>query len=301
MLDQLRSLAVFAKVVEAGSFRAAARALALSPSVVSHHVAELEERLSVPLLYRSTRRLSLTPDGETLIVEARKMVDAAERGLDAVSGGSATPAGALRATAPAFLADTPLSRDIAAFSAAHPKVRLTLSFTDEPRDLLRDGLDLALRIGTLQDSTHITRKLGDMRRVLVGAPRYVSGRAAPRSPADLASWDHVLLSSRPAVMELSSGRQKTLAVPFTPRISVDSAAAIRELVIAGAGIAMLPEVTVRPELARGRLVELLPGWRLATMGVFAIWPHSAQRAGLTVRFVDFLAPRVATLFAPAGK
>lgn len=296
MLDELRSLAVFAKVVELGSFRAAARAFSLSPSVVSHHVSELEERLAAPLLYRSTRRLALTPDGEKVVVEARKMVDAAERGLDAVSGQSATPTGTLRLTAPAFLAGTSLSRDLAAFSGAHPNVRLTLGFTDEPRDLLRDGLDLALRIGTLQDSTHRTRKLADMRRLLVGSPAYVAARGAARSPRDLASWDHVLLSSRPAEMVMAAGKKKPVSVPFTPRISVDSAAAIRELVLSGAGVATLPEVTIRSDLSRGRLVEVLPDWQVPAVGVYAVWPQNAQRAGLTLRFLDFMAPRVAALF-----
>jgi DNA-binding transcriptional LysR family regulator len=299
MLDRLRSLAVFAKVVELGSFRAAARALALSPSVVSHHVRELEAQLSVPLLYRTTRRLSLTSDGEKVVVAAREMVDAAERGLDAVSGRSSSPSGELRVTAPAFLAETGLSRDMAAFARELPQVKLTVSFSDAPRDLLRDGFDLALRVGRLEDSTHRTRRLADMRRLLVASPRFVAERPTPRRPADLALWDFVQLSSRPAEATLvPAGKRRPVTVAFTPRLSVDSAAAMRELVLAGAGLATLPEVTVRSELARGRLVEVLPRWRVATLGVHAVWPYNAQRASLTLRFVDFMADRIRTLFVP---
>src|SRR5580658_6140699 len=109
MLEQLRALAVFARVVDLGSFRAASRALSLSPSVISHHVRELEARMAMPLLHRSTRRLSLTPEGQRVLAHAREMVDAAERGLGEVSGAS----GRLRITAPAFLAATGLSRDLA--------------------------------------------------------------------------------------------------------------------------------------------------------------------------------------------
>jgi DNA-binding transcriptional LysR family regulator len=298
MLEHLRSLAVFAKIAELGSFRAAARALSLSPSVVSHHLGELERRLAMPLLYRSTRRLALTPDGAKLVVAAREMVDAAARGLDAVSGQSETPMGSLRLTAPAFLAETSLSRGLAEFSGAHPHVSLTASFTDAPRDLLRDGFDLALRIGRLEDSTHRTRKLAEMRRVLVSSPRYVAARKAPRTPGDLATWDHIQLSSRPAALSLTSpGKKRPVSVTFTPRISVDSAAAMRELALAGAGLAALPEVTVQEEVARGRLVEVLPRWRAALLGVYAVWPSNAQRAGLTLRFIEFMAPRVAALFA----
>src|SRR5262245_62935400 len=115
MLDQLKALAVFAKVVECASFREAARALGLSPSVVSHHVAALERGLGQALLYRSTRRLALTPEGEALYGAARAMVDAAERGLDAAGAHGGEPAGSLRVTAPAMLAETEFCGDIAAF------------------------------------------------------------------------------------------------------------------------------------------------------------------------------------------
>jgi DNA-binding transcriptional LysR family regulator len=296
MLEHLRALAVFARVAELGSFRAAARALGLSPSVVSHHVAELERRLAIPLVHRSTRRLALTPDGQLLLVAAREMVDAATRGLDAVSGRSATPTGALRITVPAFLAETALARDLAAFASAYPKITLTVSFTDSPRDLLRDGLDLALRIGKREDSSHKTRSLGEMRRVLVGAPGYVADRA-PRTPRDLAVCDHILLSSRPPELSLTSATARPVTIALAPRVSVDSAAAMRELAIAGVGLATVPEVLVRAELARGRLVEVLPAWQPAALPVYAIWPGSAQRAELTLRFLEFMAPRVRALFA----
>jgi DNA-binding transcriptional LysR family regulator len=296
MIDELRALAVFAKVVELGSFRAAARALSLSPSVVSHHVSALEGRLALPLLYRSTRRLALTPHGEQLVAAAREMVDAAARGLDAVGGHSHAPTGTLRVTAPAFLAETSYTTHLAAFCAAHPGVRLVASFSDAPRDLLRDGFDLALRAGRLEASTHKTRKLADMRRLLVAAPRYASAREPPRVPRDLERWDFLHLSSRPAELSLTAPGKKPVVVAFEPRISVDSAAALRELAIAGAGATSLPEVTVRAEVARGRLVELLPEWRIALVGVYAVWPHNAQRSSLTLRFVAFMADRLAALF-----
>ncbi|MBL8720642.1 MAG: LysR family transcriptional regulator [Myxococcales bacterium] len=295
MLDRLRSLAVFARVVDLGSFRAAARDLSLSPSVVSHHVRALEQALAVPLLYRSTRRLALTPDGEQVLAAAREMVDAATRGLDAASGRS--PSGVLRLTAPAFLADTRLTHHLAAFAAEYPRVKLTVSFTDQPRDLLRDGLDLALRVGTLDDSTHKTRKLADLHRVLAGSPRYLERQKRPLTPEDLTTWDYVQLSTRPPEVALSAKGHKPVAFTFTPRIAVDSAAAMRALVLEGVGIATLPEVTVRADLARGRLVEPLPGWKPRTLGVHAVWPKNAPRAGLTARFVAFMADRVAELFA----
>ncbi len=301
MLDELRALAVFAKVADLGSFRAAARALSLSPSVVSHHVSELERRLTTPLLYRSTRRLALTPDGEELVAAARQMVEAAERGLDALGGRHDAPKGTLRLTVPAFLAEGSLCQDLAAFSAAHPNVSLAVGFTDQPRDLLRDGLDLAIRVGRLEDSAHKSRKLADMPRVLVASPGYLRARgAAPRRPQDLAAWDHVKLISRVAELTLSSPGKRPVRVAFAPRVSVDSAAAMRNLVIAGAGLATLPELMVRDALASGRLVEVLPGWHPPTLGVHALWPSNAQRAQLTQRFVDFIASRLVAQLAATG-
>ncbi|MFO0591556.1 MAG: LysR family transcriptional regulator [Polyangiaceae bacterium] len=302
MLDQLRQLAVFVKVVEHGSFRAAGRALSLSPSVVSHHVAELEDKLALPLLYRSTRRVALTPDGERLLGYAREMVDAAGRGLDAVSGRSATPTGTLRVTAPAFLAETRLCGDLAAFSAAHPNVRLSFAFTEVPQDLLRDGFDLALRAGRLEDSTHKTRKLAEMHRVLVASPKYLHGKKGVRAPQDLEALDFVQLSPRPPQLTIQAmGAKKPVTVSLAPKIAADSAAAIRHLVLAGAGMGALPEVMVREDLSRGRLAEVLPGAELPVLGVHAVWPNNAQRASLTQRFIDFLAPRIEALFTPPGK
>src|SRR5262249_40248342 len=153
-----------------------------------------EARLSTPVLHRSTRRIALTPDGERLLACARQMVEAAERGLDGVSSAG----GSLRVTAPAFLAATDLCRDLAEFSAHHPRLELSISFSETTRDLLRDGFDVALRVGKLADSTHLSRKLTDMRRVLVVA-RLPKGL---RHPRDLQSCSFVQLSSRPPMVSL---------------------------------------------------------------------------------------------------
>ena len=293
MLEDLRPLALFAKVIELGSFRAAARAYGLSASVVSHHVSELESRFGVPLLYRSTRRLALTPDGESLLLPARAMMEAAQRGVDALSGRSATPDGLLRVTAPAFFAETPFPQGLAAFLNSYPRAQLTVSFSDGPRDLLRDGLDLALRIGKLEDSAYKVRKLAEMQRLLVASPAYVESRRSARQPRELAEWDFVKLTSRPAELRLRAPNRRGVAtVQFVSRVSVDSASAMRALVVEGAGIAALPEVMVRRELERGALIEVLPRWRLVSLGVYAVRPMGTAASRLTQLFVDFMEPRL---------
>lgn len=292
MIDHLKSLAVFAKTVEHGSFRGAARELALSPSVVSHHISSLERTLASRLLHRSTRHLSLTPEGQALYASSREMLAAAQRGLDVLQ----TTSGHLRMSAPAFLAETGFCRELAAFARKNENVRLSIAFSEVRSDLLRDNIDLAIRIGPLPDSSFKARKLADMRRVLVASPQYLDGRAKPKSIEDLADWDFIRLSAvRPELALLPPKKKTPRTISYEPRISVDSATGMREMAIAGLGLASQPEVLARSELARGRLVEVLPGWKLPSMPVWAVWPDGSAQPRLTVRFVEFIGERLATL------
>ncbi|HEX2689801.1 MAG TPA: substrate binding domain-containing protein [Kofleriaceae bacterium] len=235
-------------------------------------------------------RSGISRQNPATCLNARQMVEAAERGLDGVSNAT----GRLRVTAPAFLTMSGLCRDLAAFVAQHPGVELAISFTEATQDLLRDGLDVALRIGSLGDSIHKTRKLADMRRVLVAAPEVAAAKL--RAPRDLTAHGFIQLSSRPPRLTLARPGRKPVTVAVHPRIWVDSAAAVRELALAGAGIATLPELLVRDDLSRGRLVAVLPEWTVASVGVYAVWPSHAQRAELTQAFIAFIAPRFASLF-----
>ena len=292
MLDQLRPMAVFARTVETGSFRAAAKALKLSPSVVSHHVGQLEERLGVALLYRSTRSLSLTPDGEKLFGAARAMLEAAEAGLDAMSGQSSAPTGELRMTAPAVLAAGTLIDDIAAFSQQFPKVQLSLNFTDQRRDLIGDGIDVAIRMGWLEDSALKAKKLQMVKRVLIAAPHYVANRKPPRRPTDLADWDWLQLKQVRHESTFTNTRGASQRLEFTPKLLVDNAVALYRLSRAGLGLAMLPDFLADDDIGQGRMIEVLPAWKLEPLSVYAVWPPNAPRDGLTARFVNFLEDRV---------
>lgn len=291
MLEQLRPLAVFAKTVETGSFRAAASALKLSPSVVSHHVAQLEARLGVALLYRSTRRLALTRVGERLFQSARTMLEVAEAGLDTVASQARQPVGELRITAPAVLSAGLLINDIAAFAAAYPGVRLSLSFSDLRRDLLIGNLDVAIRMGRLQDSGFRRKKLCEVRRRLIAASDYLAGRAPPRQPDELRDWDWLHLASVPRFAILTPGSGRPRKIDFAPRLTVDDAIALYRLARAGLGLAMVPEFLAADDLEKGFVMEVLPRWRLDTIGVYAVWPPNAPRQSLTARFVAYLEQR----------
>lgn len=293
MIDELRALAIFAKVVEAGSFRSAANALKLSPSVVSHHVAQLEDRLGVALLYRSTRQLSLTHEGEKLHISAEAMLSAAEKGLNSIAYHAIEPNGMLNLTLPSMLIRSPLVGDIAAFAKEFPKVALSISFSDIQQDLIREGIDLAIRIGDLKDSSLKSKKLFMMTRKLVVAPALMSKHKTPRLPLDLLKWDWVGLKMRPNTKTFNQ-KGKTCSIDFEPRIIVDSMDAVCQLAIAGLGLATPPAFLVADDIYQGYLVELLPDWQLESIPVYVVWPPNAHKESLTFRFMAFLEMRKKT-------
>ena len=287
MIDDLRPLAVFAKTVEAGSFRAAARMLGLSPSVVSHHVSQLEARLGRALIYRSTRRLSLTVEGKQLYSHVQAMLAADAAGLSAMNDQTGEPVGELSVSLPAFLASGPLMPQLTRFIAAHPKVLLTLDFTDEKQDLIADGIDLAIRIGALQDSSLKAVRLLDLPRTLVAAPSLLQGEP-PREPADIVARDWIGIRMRPGPRRFRHADGREVEIKIAPRVQVNSIEASRQLALAGLGLCSPPSFLVAADLAAGRLVEVLPDWRVPTLGIYAVWPPNAGREGLARRLVTAL-------------
>ncbi len=290
MLDQLRQLAIFAKTVDHGSFKAAARSLGLSPSVVSHHVSQLEEKLGVALLYRSTRKLALTPDGERLLQSARIMVEAAEDGMAAMSETAGQASGELRVTVPSVLAQSVLVDRIAAFATLHPKVRLTLDFSDLRRDLIADGFDVAIRMGWLKDSSLISRKLHGVRRVLVASSVLLRDRPAPLEPRELDDWEWLALTQVSASRTTfrKPGREPVSIRPDA-RIASNDARALYQLARSGAGLAVIPVYLAAADIEAGLVAHLLADWEPDPIAVYALWPPNAPRDGLTRLFVDALA------------
>ncbi len=288
MIDELRALAIFAKTVELGSFRAAAHELSLSPSVVSHHVSQLEAHLGVSLLYRSTRQLSLTAEGEKLFTSAKAMLAAAEEGLNSITYKSPEPSGKLNITVPAFFTRSELVQDIAAFAQTFPKISLSINFSDVQQNLIRDGIDLGIRIGSLKDSSLKAKRLLDMKRKLVVAPAYMAHRKTPHKPQDLIDWDWIGLKMRPNHKILLNKVGKTFKIDFIPRMIVDSVDAVCQLAISGLGLATPPSFLVEEDVQRGHLVEPLPAWGIESLSVYAVWPPNASKESLTFRLIDFL-------------
>ena len=289
MLDLLRAIAVFAKTVEAGSFRGAARRLALSPSVVSHHMTQLEIALGVSLLYRTTRQFSLTEHGKRLYDEARNMVAAAERGMAALSSDADDPSGQLRIAMPASLLSEDVYAGLAAFAAAFPRVGLAMHFSDVQIDIIGQGVDVALRAGAMKNSSLWSKKLYAFERTLVATPGYLAKQPIPRTPQALTASEWVRLSSRPPTATfVHRGRKQT--IEFSSRLVVDSGVGLLQLACQGLGLAMVPAAMARADLASGRLVEVLPTWKLESLAVYAVWPAGVS-SGLVQRLVAYLEHR----------
>lgn len=289
MIEHLKSIAIFARVVDQGTFRGAAQSLGLSPSRISEIVTELENYLGTTLLYRTTRKISLTNEGRVFYARAVDMVRSAESGLNELNALSLEPVGALKISIPAFLSSSKLLTAMGEFARLHPHVALTISSTDVPVDLLEDGFDLSIRVGWLSDSSMISRRLGHLYRVLVSGAAYAASRPAPNHPNDLESWDWISYAQRSDAIAFMNSEKEVVRVAGQNQIQVDNIEALQHLIGQNLGIAVVPKFIVEERLASGSLVELIPQWRLKPLGVFAVWPDQARRENLTVLFARFLA------------
>ncbi|XYK79030.1 MAG: LysR family transcriptional regulator [Labrenzia sp.] len=289
MIDHLRHMAIFARVVDHGSFRAAAKDIRLAPSRVSEIVTDLEDFVGATLLNRTTRKIALTNEGRKFYAHAVEMVRCAENGLDELNALSLEPAGSLRVSVPAFMSSSGLATAMGNFTERHPHVDLSVSFTDLPVDLLKDGFDLNIRVGWLDDSSMMSRKLGEIERVLVSGVEYAKARPDPQHPRDLESWDWIRYAQRSTAMEFSSGSGRWVKVTGRSRLQVDSIDALLHYARLNFGVTVLPGYLVDQGLNESVFTKLLEDWNLAPLGIYAVWPDQSRRENLTVHFVHFLA------------
>jgi len=298
MINKLRSMAIFARVAETGSFRRAAERLGLSASVVSHHVTQLEKELGVQLLYRSTRHVALTDAGERFLEACRSMVESAENALAGLHEDE--PAGRLWVVAPAPFSLGPFVADIAEFCKRYPRVELRLEFDDRPRNLIQEGIDVAIWTGALENSSLICRTLFSRSPAVFAAPDYLSRSGPIESIEDLQNAQWVEIPNLPEMtLHHPDGRQ----VRFAPRrrASVNSVIALHQLVLSGIGIAQLPQMLVDDDLAAGRLAPVLPEWQLEKLSCYALYPARTMPNSLARRFVDFIAEKMQTPRPPPDR
>lgn len=281
MIDRLRQMAIFAKTIDHGSFRGAARELHLSPSVVSHHISQLEDHLGVALIYRSTRKLTLTGEGQRLLAATHNMLDAVEGELQDLSATAGEPSGELRVTLPSVLSLSHITDQIAAFSLAYPRITLTVDFSDTRRALIDDGFDLAIRMGPTSKNSATSRSLFKVRRVLVASKAYLSTRTVGDDPKSLAHWEWLVLAPVQKVpLSFRNKDGEGVKIKPTPHMFTNDAQALHRLAQAGAGLAIVPEFLVAPDVANGTMEIVLPEWELRSISVFAEWPTNAPKHGL---------------------
>ncbi|KSV81761.1 MULTISPECIES: LysR family transcriptional regulator [unclassified Sinorhizobium] len=290
-LERMRS---FVRVAERGSLSAVARELGIGQSSVTRHLRELEEAVGVPLLSRTTRRVTLTDEGSRYYANSIQILRLVDQAGDEARSTRGASAGIIRVSCTAAFGVLHATRLIFAFQDRYPDIEVDLSLTDERIDLVREGVDLALRLGPLTDSSMKLRVLGESRRLFVAAPSYLEVRGRPNTPRDLTAHEGIRMSNVAGsdLISLEGADGRSHAVPFGGRFLVDHGLAAREALVAGRGIAPTHQWLVDDLLASGRLVPILPGYRLSSVPLsLLIVP---ERAGIArVRLlVDFLVEQV---------
>jgi DNA-binding transcriptional LysR family regulator len=287
-------MAVFAKVVESASFAAAARHFDMSPAMVSKHVSTLEERLGVRLLNRTTRRVSATEVGQDYYERSLRILSDLDDADRAAGNLQTAPRGLLRVTTSVSFGARQLAPLVAEYLAVYPDVSIELSLHDHYVDLLQERVDLAIRLGTLSDSSLIARKLCAVEMILCASPGYLRASGTPQTPRDLIKHNCLTHpASRAWTFSDSDGKDEVVRI--SGRLSANAGDALLALMIKDAGIALAPDYLVGDDLTAGRLVRLLPDYTTRDTPVYAVYPHSHYLSAKTRTFIDFLASRLAHL------
>ena len=289
-MDRLTALTVFRHAVELGSFAAASRQLGLSPAAVSKNISELEAHLTVRLLNRTTRRMSLTEAGSVYYDRIVKVLDDLEEADGALGPLQQSPKGLLRVSAPMTLTLACLSSAIPEFLERYPDVSLDLRMDDRRVNIVEDGFDLAIRASDqLEDSTLVARKLMAMPHVVCAAPQYLDRHGTPQVPDDLR--DHACIQftlSGHADTWMFKKRDMTASVPVDGRYKVTSSLAVRDALHAGFGLSLIPRLYVEEAIAEGRLLTVLDGWSAVEASVYAVYPSRRNVTAKVRTFLDFL-------------
>lgn len=292
-MHDLSGISVFVAVVEEGSFTAAADFLGLSKSAVSKQVRRLEQRLGAQLLNRTTRRLSLTEVGRTFHERCRRIVEEAEAAELAVTSLQETPRGTLRVTAPLSFGIAHLAAALPAFMDTYPDISVDIDFSDRRVDLLEDGFDLAIRIGDLEDSSLIARRVSQSRRAVWAAPDYWARHGKPEHPNDLTG--HACLGyaylSTPMSWSFKEPGGGPFAVKIKGRLISNNGNVLARAAAAGHGCVMLPTFICRDLVAKGALESALEIYQADPVGIYVVYPPNRHLSTKVRVLIDFLVDR----------
>jgi DNA-binding transcriptional LysR family regulator len=295
MLDRVTGMQVFVRVATLGSFSAAARALHLSQTMVTKHVAALENRLGVKLLHRSTRRLVLTEAGRSYLAACERILAEIEEAEASASLDRIEPRGTLRLNVPLTFGLRQIVPALTAFSRLHPAVSVDLGLADRYVDLIEEGWDLAIRVGRLKDSGLVARRLAPCRTIVCAAPSYLEARGAPRTLDDLSGHNCLgyTLPSAIGAGRWAFGAEGDLVVPVEGNLRANNGDALLAAALAGQGLIYQPTFIVGDSLRDGSLLRVLSGHPTLELGVHAVLPSGRQAPAKVRAFVEFLAQRFA--------
>ncbi|MFA6266445.1 MAG: LysR family transcriptional regulator [Pseudolabrys sp.] len=292
-MDRIEDAAVFVEVAERGSFAAAARHLNRSPAAVSRAIADLEERLGVRLLTRTTRAVSVTDVGQRFLAGAKRVIADLEEIELAAAGQGSAPRGELRVTAPIVFGRRHLLPLVLEFLSQYREVNVRLMLLDRPVDLVDEGLDVALRIGSLANTSAIATRVGEVHRVTVAAPDYLAHRPAPFSPRDLDGHDLIEFGGLDTAGRWHFGiDDHAIDVAVRPRLIVTTAEAALDAALAGFGVTRLLSYQAVDALAAGKLTRLLPDFDTEPAPIHLVYPDGKHPSPKLRMFLDWTAPRL---------
>jgi DNA-binding transcriptional LysR family regulator len=295
MLDRLTGLEVFAKAATTGSFSAAGRAMGISQTMVTKHIAALEARLGVKLFHRSTRRLSITEAGRHYLEASERILTDMDAAEAAIAADRIEPRGLLRLNAPVSFGTRQIAPLLSEFAKLHPHVTVELGLNDRLVDLAEEGWDLVIRIGSLSDSNLIARRIAPCRTVVCAAPAYLRAHGTPRTVADLPAHNCLgyTLSRLTGVGRWTFGARAEIPIEVSGNLRANNGDALLAAAIAGQGIIYQPSFIVADDLRSGALVALaLDHPTLELGGIYAVYLPDRHPAAKVRAFIDFIAARI---------
>ena len=293
-LDEVRAMMIFARVVEEGGFSAAARKMGLSRAAISHQIRQLEAKLGVPLLRRSTRTFSLTDAGTRYYDSCRTITLEAEAARKRVEELRDEPVGKISLSCSVHMGNLRIVPILSRFRQTYPGVALDVRLTDEVVDLIGQGIDIAIRSGPLRSSELKSIRLYETRRVIVASQQYVAAFGTPNQPEDLTDHNWVMYSRVPETLRLAQGDQER-KIPVSGSVQVDSATARLQFLRDGHGMAVVPFSDVADDIVNGDLMRILPDWNLPDLSVYAVYSGDVMRSSKVKTLLDFLRAQLADI------
>lgn len=287
----LNEMAIFVHVVDAGSFTGAARNLGLPKSTVSRKITQLEERLSVRLIQRTTRSLRLTDTGTAYYNHCSRILNDINEANVAVTQMQSTPTGTLRLTAPPLFGSAVLAKLVADYMAVHPQVQVDMVLSDQKLDLVQEGIDIAFRIGQLEDSSLIGRHLGDVNAMMCASPAYLEEHGHPQHPSDLHAH-HLLTATQWQSWHLHGPGDDQISIQVKPRLKANDFMSLYRLAVEGTGIAPLPTLIASQGIRKGELAPVLSHWPFEASPIHALYPSNRHLSAKVRSFVEFVIEQV---------